>query len=194
LAPLAREVLVLRHLEGLSIAEVAAALGIGVAAAKKRYVRVGELALDLQRFLEDQPIRARRPTLLDRAAKWVRRHRAAAASAAATVVILLVTTAAAGLLVATKQRPRRDLAVAAREREAAWRRHAEDLAEQGRQRLVQLNVGEVRAWQLDHGLATPDLDLLNASVALAHGLTHVTHNTQDYAYIPGLTLADWLAP
>jgi len=54
--------------------------------------------------------------------------------------------------------------------------------------------GEVRAWQLDHGLASPDLDLLNGSIALAFGLTMVTHNTTDYAHIPGLTIADWLVP
>jgi tRNA(fMet)-specific endonuclease VapC len=54
--------------------------------------------------------------------------------------------------------------------------------------------GEVRAWQLDRGLATPDLDLLNASVALVHGLTLATHNTRDYADVPGLYLVDWLAP
>jgi tRNA(fMet)-specific endonuclease VapC len=54
--------------------------------------------------------------------------------------------------------------------------------------------GEVRAWQLDHGLATPDLDLLNASVALAHGSNLVTHNVSDYANIPGLTVDDWLTP
>jgi tRNA(fMet)-specific endonuclease VapC len=54
--------------------------------------------------------------------------------------------------------------------------------------------GEVRAWQLDRGLATPDLDLLNASVALAHGPTLSTHNTRDHANVPGLTLVDWLAP
>ena len=53
--------------------------------------------------------------------------------------------------------------------------------------------GEVRAWQLDHGIASPDLDLLNAAVALVHGLTLVTHNVQDYANVPGLTVVDWLA-
>jgi RNA polymerase sigma-70 factor (ECF subfamily) len=42
LDPLYREVLVLRHLEGMSITEVAAALGITVAAAKKRHVRALE--------------------------------------------------------------------------------------------------------------------------------------------------------
>lgn len=54
--------------------------------------------------------------------------------------------------------------------------------------------GEVRAWQLDHGLGSPDLDLLNAAVALVHNLTLVTHNVQDYTNIPGLTIVDWLAP
>jgi tRNA(fMet)-specific endonuclease VapC len=54
--------------------------------------------------------------------------------------------------------------------------------------------GEVRAWQLDHGLATPELDLLNASVTLVHGLILVTHNTRDYRNVPGLQSGDWLAP
>jgi tRNA(fMet)-specific endonuclease VapC len=38
------------------------------------------------------------------------------------------------------------------------------------------------------------MDLLIASTALAHGLTLVTHNTQDFTNIPGLNLEDWLAP
>ena len=32
------------------------------------------------------------------------------------------------------------------------------------------------------------------STALVHGLTMVTHNTADYANIPGLTVVDWLIP
>jgi tRNA(fMet)-specific endonuclease VapC len=52
--------------------------------------------------------------------------------------------------------------------------------------------GEARAWQLDRGRWSPDLDLLNGAVALAHGFTMVTHNTADYAAIPGLALADWI--
>jgi RNA polymerase sigma-70 factor (ECF subfamily) len=46
LAPTVCEVLVLRHLEGLSIAEVATALGITVEAAKKRHVRALEQLRD----------------------------------------------------------------------------------------------------------------------------------------------------
>jgi tRNA(fMet)-specific endonuclease VapC len=59
---------------------------------------------------------------------------------------------------------------------------------------VAQKFGEVRAWQLDRGLATPDLDLLNATVALVHGLTLSTHNTRDYANVPGLSCVDWLVP
>jgi tRNA(fMet)-specific endonuclease VapC len=54
--------------------------------------------------------------------------------------------------------------------------------------------GEVRAWPLDRGLSTPDLDFLNAVTALAHGFTLVTHNAADYGNVPSLALEDWLAP
>jgi tRNA(fMet)-specific endonuclease VapC len=54
--------------------------------------------------------------------------------------------------------------------------------------------GEVQAALLDAGHPTPSLDLLNAATALVHGLTLVTHNTKDYAHIPGLSLVDWLGP
>lgn len=39
-----------------------------------RYRSAGELAADLQRYLNHQPILARRPSLVDRARKWSRRH------------------------------------------------------------------------------------------------------------------------
>ena len=42
-----------------------------------RYASAGALADDLRRFLEDQPIQARRPGLVDRTVKWSRRHRPA---------------------------------------------------------------------------------------------------------------------
>ena len=40
-----------------------------------RYATAQELADDLERFLKDEPIRAKRPTLVQRARKWSRRHR-----------------------------------------------------------------------------------------------------------------------
>jgi tetratricopeptide (TPR) repeat protein len=55
-----------------------------------RYATAQALADDLRRWLEDKPIQARRPTLLQRARKWGQRHRAVVRTAA---VCLLVTLA-----------------------------------------------------------------------------------------------------
>jgi len=41
----------------------------------QRYAVAQEFADDLQHFLADEPIRARRPSLADRATKWALRHR-----------------------------------------------------------------------------------------------------------------------
>ena len=60
--------------------------------------------------------------------------------------------------------------------------------------VVARKFGEIRAGLLDAGRRAPEMDLLIAATALVHGLTLVTHNTRDYARVPGLALADWLAP
>lgn len=59
---------------------------------------------------------------------------------------------------------------------------------------VAYTFGVIRASLLDSGLPAPGMDLMNAATALVHNLTLVTHNTQDYDNVPGLRLADWLAP
>lgn len=59
---------------------------------------------------------------------------------------------------------------------------------------VARQFGQLRAGLLDVGRPTPEMDLWIAATALVHGLTVVTHNTQDFAHIPGLTLDDWLSP
>jgi len=41
---------------------------------EERYATAGEMAADLRRFLDERPILARRPSLVDRARKWMRRH------------------------------------------------------------------------------------------------------------------------
>jgi WD40 repeat protein/serine/threonine protein kinase len=57
-----------------------------------RYQTAQELADDLRHFLEDRPIKARRPTILERVVKWARRHRTLVAS-----VVVIAILAAAGL-------------------------------------------------------------------------------------------------
>jgi tetratricopeptide (TPR) repeat protein/serine/threonine protein kinase len=55
-----------------------------------RYSTAQELADDLERYLKDEPIRARRPSLLQRVRRWGRRHPAVVWSAAVGVVVALV--------------------------------------------------------------------------------------------------------
>jgi serine/threonine protein kinase/Flp pilus assembly protein TadD len=60
----------------------------------ERYATAQELADDLQRWLKDEPIRARRPSLVLRARKWARRHQAVVGAAA--VCLLVIFTALGG--------------------------------------------------------------------------------------------------
>lgn len=53
--------------------------------------------------------------------------------------------------------------------------------------------GQLRAALLDEGRPPPSMDLWIAATAIEHALTLVTHNTADFAAIPGLALTDWLA-
>jgi tetratricopeptide (TPR) repeat protein len=77
-----------------------------------RYATAQELAEDLRRLLEDRPIKAKRPSLVERAAKWSRRHVAAVMAAA-----VMLATAAVGLAVTAT--------VTARERADALRQRDE---------------------------------------------------------------------
>ena len=54
--------------------------------------------------------------------------------------------------------------------------------------------GRLRGRLQPRGLTVPPIDLLVASVALAHDLTLLTDNTRHFAPIPGLRLDNWLAP
>jgi tetratricopeptide (TPR) repeat protein len=60
---------------------------------RARYATAGELADDLQRVLEDKPIRARRPSWAEQARKWARRHRPVVWSAAAALLVTLAALA-----------------------------------------------------------------------------------------------------
>jgi serine/threonine protein kinase/WD40 repeat protein len=55
----------------------------------ERYATAQDLADDLERFLDDRPIRARRPNWLVRVRKWARRHRSLVLSLAVSLALLL---------------------------------------------------------------------------------------------------------
>jgi WD40 repeat protein len=61
-----------------------------------RYATAAEMADDLGRFLDDQPIRAHRPSLLDRTGMWARRHRKLMAALVASGLLLAIALAAGG--------------------------------------------------------------------------------------------------
>ncbi|MFO0961122.1 MAG: serine/threonine-protein kinase [Isosphaeraceae bacterium] len=67
-----------------------------------RYQSARDMADDLQRFLAHKPVLARRPGLLQYAARWTRRHRAVVASAA--IAGLVATSASAAVLGMAYQR------------------------------------------------------------------------------------------
>lgn len=60
-----------------------------------RYATAGELALDLVRYLDNRPIRARRLSLVELWTRWARRHQALAWSAGAMVMLALILVSVA---------------------------------------------------------------------------------------------------
>jgi serine/threonine protein kinase/WD40 repeat protein/tetratricopeptide (TPR) repeat protein len=63
-----------------------------------RYATASALAADLQRFLDDEPIQARRRSLLERLARWRRWNKSLAAALAITVVALVWGTVVSGMM------------------------------------------------------------------------------------------------
>ena len=62
-----------------------------------RYRSAEELADDLQRFLDDRPIRARRSTMIERLWRWSRRNRALAGLAGLAVALLILVAVVASV-------------------------------------------------------------------------------------------------
>jgi serine/threonine protein kinase len=74
-----------------------------------RYATAQELADDLRRILDDQPIRARRPKFVHQVAKWCRRHKAIVRMTAGSAALLLLAVTAAlavGLAAVERERDR----------------------------------------------------------------------------------------
>jgi serine/threonine protein kinase/formylglycine-generating enzyme required for sulfatase activity/tetratricopeptide (TPR) repeat protein len=73
----------------------------------RRYPQAGELAADLQRFLDDEPIRARRPALRERLLRWTRQNKGVAILSA-VALLLLVAVALVSTIFALSLKRERD--------------------------------------------------------------------------------------
>jgi serine/threonine protein kinase len=82
-----------------------------------RYATAQEMADDLSRFLEDRPIRARRPSLVQRARKWARRNRVLVGAAGVGVAAVMATAIA--MLAVNYSHIRREQKQTAAERDRA---------------------------------------------------------------------------
>ena len=78
-------------------------LGAMAKSREDRYASAQALADDLGRFLNGQPTLARRPTLVDRAGKWARRHRSLVAMAGCSLIALSIISAAGMALLLREQ-------------------------------------------------------------------------------------------
>jgi WD40 repeat protein/serine/threonine protein kinase/tetratricopeptide (TPR) repeat protein len=150
---------------------------------KERYASARELADDLERFLNDEPIRARQPTWVQRARKWARRHRGVAAELAG-VALLLVLIVAGSLVAAVhfKHQEQEQHALAdtnkklAADAETGQKREAGLRAEESglrKQADAARQLAENRREELGQNLYTAEMNLAGQAAALPGGIARV---------------------
>ena len=93
----------------------------------RRYQTASDFARDIERYLHDEPVEARPPSLADRAAKWARRHRPLVGSAAGFLVLSTIGLAISTLLVA-HERSRTEAAYEVKDQQLIATQKAEQLA------------------------------------------------------------------
>jgi serine/threonine protein kinase len=109
---------------------------------EERYATAGEMAADLRRFLNERPILARRPSLIERGRKWMRRHPALVGAAVLFLVFTVAGLSVTTALVAREQARTRS----AYDREKLRAEEAEDrfrLARRAADDLIQVAEEEL---------------------------------------------------
>ncbi|MCL4206748.1 MAG: protein kinase [Pirellulaceae bacterium] len=97
-----------------------------------RYQTAEELAGDLQRFLDDEPIRARRIPVCERIGRWARRNRGLAAALSAVALLLLVLNIAGPVFTIWLMDAHRSLQQSEGDSRRAWRLAEDRAAENAR--------------------------------------------------------------
>jgi hypothetical protein len=111
-----------------------------------RYATAQELAADLERWLKNEPIRARRPSLLQRVSKWRRRHNPAVTAGA---VVILMALALAGYI--------------------GWARHERAVRRVASEKLVLAALEDSRSWQ-EQGCLPEALSAARCAAGLLPGV------------------------
>jgi WD40 repeat protein/tetratricopeptide (TPR) repeat protein len=138
-----------------------------------RYATAGELAADLQRFLDDEPIQARRLSQTERLGRWSRRHKAVAGLLATLASVLVIGFAVMAVLWTRAE----NSAAVARSKEA----EAQRLAGTAAQARNQAQANEKTARERAESLAWQDYisrvdrayrEIQDGNKALAEDLLH----------------------
>lgn len=107
-----------------------------------RYATAHEMAEDLRCFLDNRPISAKRPTVMERTAKWSRRHKTVVASAVVVLLLAVVGLAVSNVLIARERAKTHTAYEQVAEKQAAT---AAALAEEAKQRaLAEQNFQKAR--------------------------------------------------
>jgi serine/threonine protein kinase/WD40 repeat protein len=147
-----------------------------------RYATAQSLADDLRRYLEDQPIRARRPSSLHRVRKWARRHPGVAWMAIVLLVVLAMGSAVSTVIVAQQlhraeqaeedRRAERDRALRAEGEATTNLRNAQAAEREKTEELLQAKLAQAQAghWSGRAGRAFDSLKALAEAARIARSL------------------------
>ncbi len=166
-----------------------------------RYHTAQEFAEDLQRYLEDKPVLAKRPSMVERARKWSRRHPSVVVAGLLVMVVCLVGLGVSNWRIAQEQ-GKTALALQNEQERAKDARHAVDMLvdisdldladtpnlRQIRKRLLQVAVNYYRDFLQSQGNDP------NALTELAVGKARAGKLLDELAALEGLNLipfANW---
>jgi serine/threonine protein kinase len=102
----------------------------------ERYQTAQELADDLQRFLDNRPILARRPTPVERVRKWGRRHPSVVVAAMVVLVLLAAGSLGSAMLIRGAYQRERQRAEEAEARFSLARRSVDELIQVSEEELA----------------------------------------------------------
>jgi hypothetical protein len=141
-----------------------------------RYDTVNGLAMDLQRFLDDEPVLARPPNRLYRFGKLVHRNKALFAAGAALVVALLAGFGTSMWLLVREHRARQE-AEAARRNEARLGRltDAKESISRAASLLTERKYQEAEALLARNPMATNEVSIEAAGVFISLGFWHANY-------------------